>query len=912
MPDDATPPTAEERRLAEAREDKAPWRLWGPYLSERQWGTVREDYSADGSAWEYLPHDHARSRAYRWGEDGIAGIGDDGGRLCVALALWNGADPFLKERLFGLSGHEGNHGEDVKEYAFYVDNVPSHAYMRYLYKYPQRAFPYADLVAENGRRTRQDPEYELLDTGIFADDRYFDVTVEYAKAGPSDVLVRVTVANRGADAAPLHVLPTLWFRNDWSWVPGHPRPTIGVDREDARGVVLRAEHRSLPPYWLHCDAPGEVLFTGNDTNTQRLFGVPNASPYVKDAFHAYVVDGRHDAVDPARTGTKAAAHWTLAVGAGATATIRLRLTADGAQDSAFGADFDATFAQRRAEADAFYLRITPYALPDDMRNVQRQAFAGMLWNKQHYHYVVERWLQGDPGEPPPPAARRQGRNHAWWHFAAEDVLSMPDKWEYPWFAAWDMAFHMIPFAMIDPDFAKEQLILLTREWYMHPNGQIPAYEWAFGDVNPPVHAWAAMRVYQIEEKLYGRGDREFLERVFQKLLINFTWWVNRKDSEGNNIFEGGFLGLDNVSVFDRTAGLPGGGRLEQADGTSWMAMYCLSLLGIALELAKQDRVYEDVATKFFEHFVYIGAAINRMGAHGSGLWNDDDGWYFDQLKLPDGRCLPIRAQTIAGLIPVFAVAVADRDSIAAFPDFAKRLRWFAKHRPELLRGLSDMTAAGVAGRTRLALVDTDKLARILHEVLAEDAMLSPYGVRSVSKRHRDHPFSLAVDGRTFTLDYAPAESTSDLFGGNSNWRGPVWFPLNFLLIEALQKHDFCLGDAFRVECPTGAGAPVTLWQVTTELTRRLIAIFTRDDDGRRPVNGTREKFQTDPHWRDLVPFHEYFHGDTGEGLGAAHQTGWTGVVAKLIHQYAEYGLGAGTRERGPGYGLGRWEPPRRN
>ncbi|MBK9117705.1 MAG: glucosidase [Betaproteobacteria bacterium] len=904
------PPTAEEARLAEAREGKAPWRLWGPYLSERQWGTVREDYSADGDAWRYLPHDHARSRAYRWGEDGIAGISDEAQRLCFALALWNGADPILKERLFGLSGHEGNHGEDVKEYCFYVDNVPSHAYMKYLYKYPQRAFPYADLVAGNARRTRLDPEYELLDTGVFDDDRYFDVEVEYAKAGPTDVLVRVTATNRGAHAAPLHLLPTLWFRNDWSWKDGQPRPRIVVDREDARGTVLRAEHRSLPPYWLHCDALGEVLFTENDTNGERLFGAANATPWVKDAMHACVVDGRRDAVNPARTGSKAAPHYALTIDAGAAATIRLRLTAGGVLADPFGADFAATFARRREEADAFYLRITPLPMPDDLRSVQRQAFAGMLWNKQYYHYMVERWLDGDPAQPPPPAARRQGRNHAWWHVAAEDVLSMPDKWEYPWFAAWDMAFHMIPFAMIDPDFAKAQLILLTREWYMHPNGQIPAYEWAFSDVNPPVHAWAAMRVFQIEEKIYGRSDREFLERVFQKLLINFTWWVNRKDSEGNNIFEGGFLGLDNVSVFDRTAGLPGGGRLEQADGTSWMAMYCLNLLGIALELAKKDRVYEDVATKFFEHFVYIGAAINRMGAHGSGLWNDEDGWYYDQLKLPDGRCLPIRAQTIAGLIPVFAVAVADRDAIAGFPDFAQRLTWFTKHRPELLSGLSDMTARGVEGRTRLALVDTGKLARILRPVLADDALLSPHGVRSVSKRHRDHPFVLALDGRTFTLDYAPAESTTDLFGGNSNWRGPVWFPLNYLLIEALQKHDYGLGDGFRVECPTGSRQEVPLWQVTTEMTRRLIAIFVRGDDGRRPVNGRREKFDCDPHWRDLVPFHEYFHGDTGEGLGASHQTGWTGVVAKLIHQYAEYALAGDGQTRDTEFGLGRWEKAR--
>ena len=899
--------TAEEERLRDAREGKAPWRMWGPYLSERQWGTVREDYSANGTAWEYLPHDHARSRAYRWGEDGIAGICDDQQQLCFAVALWNGADPILKERLFGLSGNEGNHGEDVKEYYFYLDNVPSHAYMRYLYKYPQRAFPYADLVDENRRRSRADPEYELLDTGIFEDDRYFDVVVEYAKAGPADLLIRITATNRGLYPAPLHVLPTLWFKNDWSWGAPNGKPALAVARDDADGLVLTAVHRTLGTYRLHCAAPANVLFTENETNAARLFGVANASAYVKDALHEYVVQGRRDAVNPARTGTKAAPHYALQVGGGETVVVRLRLTAATAVGEPLGPDFDAMLALRRQEADAFYLRITPFELPADVRNVQRQAFAGMLWNKQYYRYHVERWLEGDPGQPEPPASRRKGRNHAWWHLAAADVLSMPDKWEYPWFAAWDTAFHMIPFAMIDPDFAKDQLILLTREWYMHPNGQIPAYEWAFGDVNPPVHAWAAMRVYQIEQKFHGRADRDFLERIFQKLLINFTWWVNRKDSEGNNIFEGGFLGLDNISVFDRTSGLPGGGRLEQADGTSWMGAYCLNMLGMALELAKKDKVYEDVATKFFEHFVYIGAAINSMGGREGGLWNEQDGYYYDVLRLPDGRCMPIRATTISGLIPLFAVAVADREGVASFPDFAKRLRWFTKYRPELLRGLGDMTQRGVQDRIRLALVDTGKLARMLRPVLDPEAMLSPHGVRSVSKYHHEHPFVLAVDGREFSLEYAPAESTTALFGGNSNWRGPVWFPLNYLLIEALQRHDAVLGDTFKVECPTGSQQEATLWDVTTEMTRRLITLFTRDADGRRPINGDREKFQSDPHWRDLVLFHEYFHGDSGEGLGASHQTGWTGVVAKLIHQYAEYALAGRTTELGREFGLGHWD-----
>jgi len=898
--------TKEEERLTAAREGKAPWRTWGPYLSERQWGTVREDYSANGTAWEYLPHDHARSRAYRWGEDGIAGICDDQQQLCLALALWNGADPILKERLFGLTGNEGNHGEDVKEYYFYLDNVPSHAYMKYLYKYPQRAFPYADLVEENRRRTRLDPEYELLDTGIFEDDRYFDVVIEYAKADATDLLVRITATNRALYAAPLHVLPTLWFKNEWTWAGEASRPRISVERETEDGVVLRAVHRSLPPYWLHCDLPEEVLFTENETNLQRLFGTPNPTPYVKDAFHEYLVGGRHDAVNPARIGSKASPHYAFPVAPGETVTVRLRLRADGALAEPFGPAFDAMFATRLAEADEFYRRVTPFDISPDLRNVQRQAFAGLLWSKQYYRYMVERWLEGDPAEPKPPGERWKGRNHTWWHMSAADVLSMPDKWEYPWFAAWDMAFHTIPFAMIDPDFAKAQLILLTREWYMHPNGQIPAYEWAFSDVNPPVHAWAAMRVYQIEEKFYGRTDREFLERIFQKLLINFTWWVNRKDSGGNNIFEGGFLGLDNISVFDRTSGLPSGGRLEQADGTSWMAMYCLNLLGIALELAKKDPVYQDVATKFIEHFVYIGAGINRMGMQTGGLWNEEDGYYYDVLRLSDGRCFPIKAQSISGLVPLFAVAVGDREAIGGFADFAKRLRWFAKYRPELLRGLGDMSQRGVQDRVRLALVDTEKLRRILKPVLDENALLSPHGVRSVSKYYHDNPFVLTLGPDRFPLEYAPAEPTTALFGGNSNWRGPVWFPLNYLLIEALQKHDAVLGESFKIECPTGSGREVPLWQVTTELTRRLITIFTRDENGRRPVHGDREKFQSDPYWRDLIPFHEYFHGDSGEGLGASHQTGWTGVVAKLIHQYAEYAL-----QNHPGlggeFGLGKWD-----
>ncbi len=882
--------TAEEKRLLAARSGDAAWRRWGPYVSERQWGTVREDYSPDGTAWEHLTHDQARSRAYRWGEDGIAGISDDRQHLCFALALWNGADAILKERLFGLTGNEGNHGEDVKEYYFYLDNVPSHAYMKYLYKYPQRAFPYGELVTQNRRRGRHDPEYELLDTGIFDDDRYFDVFVEYAKNSPDDILVRISAANRGPEAATLHVLPTLWFRNTWSWFPGTAKPLIESARADHESLVLKATHPELGAFWLYCDPPGEALFTENVTNNARLFGVPNAAPHVKDGINEFVVHGRHDAVNPAHAGTKAAPHYVLLVGAGETVSVKLRLSSAADMRAPLGAAFDATFARRSEEADEFYHRVTPFDLPEDMRNVQRQAFAGMLWSKQFYGYSVRRWLDGDPAGPPPPESRKHARNHDWWHFDAAEVLSMPDKWEYPWFAAWDSAFHTIPLAMIDPDFAKDQLLLLTREWYMHPNGQIPAYEWAFGDVNPPVHAWAALRVYQIEEKMYGHADRLFLERVFHKLLLNFTWWVNRKDADGRNIFEGGFLGLDNIGAFDRTAGLPSGGRLEQADGTSWMAMYCLSLLAIALELAKEDPVYEDIATKFFEHFVYIGTAVNHIGGREGGLWDEEEGYYFDALRFPDGRCYRMKAYTIAGLIPLFAIGTAARDALERFRDFGARYRWFAEHRPELLRGLADFAHRGVEQRIRIAIVDSNKLARILDRVLSEARLLSPHGVRSVSKRHAEHPYVLELDGQRFVLDYAPGESTSGLFGGNSNWRGPVWFPLNYLLIESLQRYHYFLGDDFRLQCPSGSGNQATLWEIATELSRRLIDIFLKDATGRRPVYGRIEKFQTDPHWRDLILFHEYFHGDTGAGLGASHQTGWTGIVAKLIHQYAEYAL----------------------
>ena len=881
--------TAEEERLHAARTGAATWRRWGPYLAERQWGTVREDYSPDGTAWEYLTHDHSRSYAYRWGEDGIAGLCDDRQQLCFALSLWNGVDPILKERMFGLTGNEGNHGEDVKEYYFYLDNVPSHAYMKYLYKYTQRPFPYEELLAENRRRGREDPEFELLDTDAFKDDDYFDVFIEYAKESPQDIYVRITVANRSAHAASIHLLPTLWFKDDWTWFPSNAKPRIEIDRYHDDYLALKTAHRKMEPYWLFCDTPDNVLFTENETNLQRLYGVPNRTPFVKDGINEYLVNGATGAVNHEQIGSKAAVHYRREIEPGESVVIRMRLSDRGDTPFSPAARIDSLFDRRRREADDFYHRITPFDMSEDMRNVQRQAFAGMLWTKQYYRYLVYRWLEGDASGPTPPESRKRGRNHEWWHLSGADVLSMPDKWEYPWFAAWDTAFHVIAFAMIDPDFAKEQLLLLTREWYMHPNGQIPAYEWAFGDVNPPVHAWAAIRVYQIEQKIYGHSDTAFLERIFQKLLMNFTWWVNRKDTRGNNLFEGGFLGLDNIGVFDRTSGLPFGSILEQADGTSWMAMYCLNMLSISVELGLNNPAYQDLATKFFEHFVYIGAAVNRVGQHDKGLWDETEGFYFDALKLADGRRLPIAAHTIAGLIPLFAITTFDRKNMRAFPGFDERYAWFAKYRPHLLEGLADLTHHGVDERLRFALVDAHKLRRLLEHMLRESDLLSQFGVRSLSKRHAEEPFVLEFDGQRFELNYQPGESSTAMFGGNSNWRGPVWFPLNFLLIESLQKHHHFLGEDFKIELPSGSGRQATLWDVTTDLSYRLISIFLRDSSGRRPVNGNRELFHSDPHWRDLILFHEYYHGDSGAGLGASHQTGWAGVIAKLISQYAEHG-----------------------
>ena len=890
--------TEEEKRLADTRDGVADWRHWGPYTSERQWGTVREDYSADGTAWEYLSHDQARSRAYRWGEDGIAGVCDDGQTLCFALALWNGQDAILKERLFGLTGNEGNHGEDVKEYAFYVDNVPSHAYMKYLYKYPQGAFPYTDLVETNRRRGKHDFEYELLDTGIFSDNRYYDVVVEYAKATPEDLLVRISVTNRGPTAALLHVLPTLWFRNRWSWFPGKPKPEMHQTQGPAGTALVEATDAKLGTRMLYADGAPPLLFTENETNMRRLFGVSNASPYVKDGIGEYLIGGHKEAVNPERTGTKAAAHYAPMIDGGQTTTIRLRLT-DATSSEPFGAPFDEIFSKRQAETDAFYSRITPFPLSEDMRNVQRQAFAGLLWNKQYYEFNVKQWLDGDPAGPTPPEQRKNGRNARWKALAASDIFSMPDKWEYPWFAAWDLGFHMIPLALIDPDFAKHQLIVLTQEWYLNDNGQVPAYEWAFGDVNPPVHAWAAMRVYQIERKIYGREDRAFLEKAFHKLLVNFTWWVNKKDAEHNNIFEGGFLGLDNIGVFDRTQPAPDGGTLEQADGISWMAMYCLNLLTMALELAEEDPAYQNIAVKFFEQFVRIADAIDHIGADSGivpGLWNAAGGFYYDVLKMRDGRSLPIEADTIAGLVPLYATDTNGPEIAAEFPEYRKRFAWFAEHNPAMLARVANTRRLGVDGRVMIAVVDQDKLRRILTKTLDTEAFLSPHGIRSVSRRHLKDPAILDVDGQRYQLDYEPAESTTGMFGGNSNWRGPIWFPLNYLLIESLQRFDYFLGDEFRVEYPTGSGHEATLWEVASDLSQRLIAIFLNDATGRRPVYGGIEKFQSDPNWHDLILFHEYFHGDNGAGLGASNQTGWTGLVAKLIRQQSEYALGKTSAE----------------
>jgi hypothetical protein len=879
--------TQEELRLQEDRQRKVNWKRWGPYLAERQWGTVREDYSAHGTAWDFFPHDHARSRAYRWGEDGLAGISDKHQYICFALALWNGRDPILKERLFGLTGGEGNHGEDVKEYYYYLDSTPTHSYMKFLYKYPQAEFPYGRLVEENRRRGKRDLEFELIDTGVFDGDRYFDVFIEYAKAGPDDILVRIEAINRGLEPAELHLLPTLWFRNTWSWGLDARKPRVSRD-ETAEIAALKIYHHYYGDRRLYCEGKPELLLTENETNAQKLFGAENGWSAVKDGINDYIIHGAKDAVQATEAGTKASAHYRATVAPGQSMTVRLRLSdAASASGKALDGEFDRVFTMRRSEADDFYRTVIPDAIAPDRRNVMRQALGGLLWSKQYFHYDVNRWLKGDPAGPQPPAERRNGRNHEWTHLYNADVISMPDKWEYPWYAAWDLAFHCIPLALVDSDFAKEQLVLMTREWYMHPNGQIPAYEWAFGDVNPPVHAWAAWRVYKVEKKRRGQGDRAFLERVFHKLLLNFTWWVNREDAGGMNIFQGGFLGLDNIGVFDRSAPLPTGGYIEQSDGTSWMAMYTLNLLAIALELASEDPTYEDVASKFWEHFIYIAHAMSHRGHDSMGLWNEEDGFFYDVLRLPDGTHYPMKIRSMVGLIPLFAVETLEPELLDRLPGFRRRLHWFLENRPDLTENVACMRTRGMGERRLLSIATQDQLRNILKFMLDEAEFLSPYGIRAVSRFHHDHPYTLQVNGHEHRVDYEPAESSTGLFGGNSNWRGPIWFPLNFLLIESLQKFHFYLGDGFKVECPTGSGKMMTLWEVAGEISQRLTRIFTRDEAGRRPVFGGTEKFQSDPHWRDLIPFHEYFHGDNGAGIGASHQTGWTALVAKLIQQYGE-------------------------
>ncbi len=879
--------TEEEKRLAEARNREVHWRRWGPYLSERQWGTVREDYSPHGNAWDHFPHDHARSRVYRWGEDGLLGISDNHQRLCFALALWNEKDPILKERIFGLTGSQGNHSEDVKEYYFYLDSTPTHSYMKGLYKYPQAEFPYARLVEENARRSRRDPEFELLDTGVFDGNRYFDVFVEYAKVTADDLLIRITVANRGPDPAPIHVLPTLWFRNTWSW--DHEVEPPRMSRSGPGGAAfIGVEHPDLGrTYRLYCEGEPDLLFTDNETNFRRLYGVENTHLFVKDAFHNYIVHGQKGAVNPALEGTKAAPHYRLEVAPGQSAVVRLRLSDSEPEGNPFGPIFDQLFEELQREADEFYATVIPDKLSDDAKNVMRQALAGVLWSKQWYHYDVRRWLEGDPTQLQPPAERRHGRNHEWTHLYNEDVISMPDKWEYPWYAAWDLAFHTIALALVDPDFAKEQLVLFLREWYMHPNGQIPAYEWAFADVNPPVHAWAAWRVYKIEKRIRGTGDRQFLERVFQKLLLNFTWWVNRKDPEGKNVFQGGFLGLDNIGVFDRSAPLPTGGTIEQSDGTAWVGMFCLNMLAIALELARENPAYEDVASKFFEHFVYIAHAINNIAGKRIELWNKEDGFFYDVLHLPDGTAYPLRVRSMVGLIPLFAVETLEPAITTRLPKFSRRMMWFLKNRADLRNHVVRQDTPDGQTRRLLSLASGVRLASVLRYLLDENEFLSPYGVRALSRHHRDHPYVLTVNGHEHRVDYEPAESSTGLFGGNSNWRGPIWFPVNFLLIESLQKFDHFYGHRFPAECPTGSGKPLALWDVAAELSRRLTRIFLRGPDCPRPVHGGAEKFQADPYWRDLILFYEYFHGDNGAGIGASHQTGWTGLVAKLLQQSGE-------------------------
>ncbi|RYX82920.1 glucosidase [bacterium] len=880
---------AEHKRLRNAKKGTEQWKKWGPYLAERAWGTVREDYSNSGAAWDAMPHDHARSKAYRWNEDGLAGWCDGDQNLCFALALWNGRDPILKERLFGLSGTEGKHGEDVKELLYFMDALPSHAMNRALYKYPQAAYPYQQLLDGNAARTKADPEYELLDTGVFEGDRYFDIEIEYIKAAPEDTLIQITAHNRGPDAAPLHLVPTLWFRNTWTW-KGVAKPGIALEA-DTQYLTFRATKAGFGSYYLLCEGAPETLFCNNETNAQKLYGSPNPAAYVKDGIGRFIVEGDRSAVNPRSVGTKAAAHYTLNVEAGQSACIRLRLCAEAHMSEPFGDAFEEIYELRKSEADEFFATLASEKVDADQKLVQRQALAGLLWGKQYYNFNVLKWLRGDPTQIEPPEERWYGRDHNWTHLNASSVMSMPDAWEYPWFAAWDLAFHCVTFAIIDPEFAKDQLTLLLREWMMHPNGQLPAYEWAFGDVNPPVHAWAALRVYRIEKKRTGTGDMDFLESTFHKLLLNFTWWVNRKDAQDRNVFQGGFLGLDNIGIFDRSAPLPGGAILDQADGTAWMAMYCLNMLAMALELAAEDPTYEDMATKFLEHFFYIAHAMNDrftvLREPGIDLWDEQDGFYYDVLQIPGQSPQFLRARSMVGLLPLLAVETLEDEVLNKLPEFKARMDWFLEHRPDLTRSAASISQKGQGARRLFSVVDEGRLRRILDKMLDPNEFLSAHGLRSVSKFHQDNPVSIELGGQNRTLDYEPGESLTYLFGGNSNWRGPVWFPVNYLVIEALQKFDFFYGEGFQVPSPNDPDKMLTLWDVATLLSRRLIHLFTRDHNGQRAVWGDSQKLQTDPNFRDNLQFFEYFHGETGKGLGAAHQTGWTALVAKLIQQSGE-------------------------
>jgi hypothetical protein len=865
----------EQKRLQESG-----WKKWGPYLSERQWGTVREDYSADGNAWDYFPHDHARSRVYRWGEDGIAGISDDLQRICFAISLWNGKDPILKERLFGLTGNEGNHGEDVKELYYYLDNTPTHSYMKHLYKYPQGAYPYADLINTNRNRSRLDPEYEILDTGAFDNSAYFDVFTEYAKNETEDILIKITVHNRGEQPAYIAVLPTLWFRNTWSFGLTKEKPSMYLFKEAGEFGEVRLDGNDIGNYHFYFEKPERILFTENETNTERLFDQPNKTPFVKDAFHTAVVGGSYDWMIDKKAGTRFAPVYEYNIPGNGSISIHLRLSKNEITGDPF-ANTDAVFGKRQQEADEFYHSITGTDNPE-LRNIQRQAFAGMLWSKQYFNIDIPKWLNGDPGQPPPPAQRKSGRNHQWASLNNEDIISMPDKWEYPWYAAWDLAFHCVPLAMIDPQFAKDQLILFLREWYMHPNGQLPAYEWAFGDVNPPVHAWSCLQVYKIDKEKTGKGDIQFLERVFQKLLINFTWWVNRKDHKGNNVFEGGFLGLDNIGVFDRSNTIPGGGVMEQADGTSWMAMYCLNMLEMALEISQHNPAYEDVTTKFFEHFIYIAESLNRIGEDWTGSWDDQDGFFYDVLSLPNSQYIPLKVRSLVGLSTLFAVFVVKKELLEKLPDFHSRLKWFQQYR-ENNNQYSVIEELNEEDDILLSLVPRLRLEKLLKALLDENEFLSPGGIRSISKIH-EKGYSVHINGEDFGLNYQPGEGESALFGGNSNWRGPVWMPMNYLLVNSIRQYAEYYDS--KIEYPTSSGNYIMLSEVVTALSKRLISIFEPDEQGHRPVNDHLEIYKNDPHFKDLILFYEYFHGDTGRGVGASHQTGWTGLIAALINDVA--------------------------